>query len=147
MQIHNDYQIPWEVVGKFNIVVDEGTGVFNGDMGVIKRIDNLNKNLIVEFDEHRLVTYPFSQLEELELAYAVTVHKSQGSEYPAVILPLLGGPPVLLTRNLLYTAVTRARGCVVILGDRGTVNRMIENNKENRRYTSLDERVRELSGT
>ncbi|MBR1439963.1 MAG: ATP-dependent RecD-like DNA helicase [Lachnospiraceae bacterium] len=147
MQIHNDYQIPWEVVGKFNIVVDEGTGVFNGDMGVIKKIDNMNKNLIVEFDEHRLVTYPFSQLEELELAYAVTVHKSQGSEYPAVILPLLGGPPVLLTRNLLYTAVTRARGCVVILGDRGTVNRMIENNKENRRYTSLDERVRELSGT
>ncbi len=147
MQTHNDYQIPWEVVGKFNIVVDEGTGVFNGDMGVIKRIDNMNKNLIVEFDEHRLVTYPFSQLEELELAYAVTVHKSQGSEYPAVILPLLGGPPVLLTRNLLYTAVTRARGCVVILGDRSTVNRMIENNKENRRYTSLDERVRELSGT
>ena len=146
MQIRNDYQIPWEILGKYDVLVEEGTGVFNGDMGVILKINNMDKNLVVEFDEHRRVTYTFSQLEELELAYAITVHKSQGSEYPAVILPLLSGPRVLLTRNLLYTAVTRAVGAVVILGSDETLYQMIDNNQENRRFTSLDERIREMEG-
>ena len=147
MQIKNNYQLEWSVMGDYNIKVRTGTGVFNGDMGLIRSIDVCGRTMTVEYEEGHVVEYEYSLFEELEPAYAITIHKSQGSEYPAVIIPVLTGPPQLLNRNLLYTAVTRARGCVVILGDRGTVNRMIENNKENRRYTSLDERVRELSGT
>lgn len=145
MQIKNNYQIPWEVVGKYNIVIDEGTGVFNGDMGRIVEIDEAQSQLVVEFDEHKRVTYPFSGLEELEHSYAVTIHKSQGSEYPAVILPLLGGPRMLFNRNLLYTAITRARNCVTILGRSDVVESMIENTSENKRFTALETRIRELA--
>lgn len=146
MQIKNNYQLEWEVVSKYGIPVDRGTGVFNGDMGRILEINEDASSLVVEYDEQRRVTYPFSLLEELELSYAVTIHKSQGSEYPAVLLPLLGGPRMLFNRNLLYTAITRARSCVTILGSSQTVRDMIENTSENRRYTALARRIREISG-
>lgn len=144
MQVKNNYQLEWEIVGKYNIVVDRGTGVFNGDMGRIVSIDESASVLVVEFDEHKRVTYPFSSLEELELSYAVTIHKSQGSEYPAVILPLLGGTKMLFNRNLLYTAITRAKQCVTILGRSETVREMIDNVSENRRYTALAQRLQEM---
>ena len=145
MQIKNNYQLEWEVPGQFNLVQEKGVGVFNGDLGVIREINHFAEQLVVEFDEKRQVIYSFSQLDELELAYAVTIHKSQGSEYPAVILPLLGGPRMLLNRNLLYTAVTRARKCVAIVGDERTVARMIGNESQQCRYTSLDRRMLELA--
>lgn len=144
MQIRNNYQLEWEVVSKYGIPVDKGMGVFNGDMGRILQINENAASLIVEYDEQRRVTYPFSLLEELELSYAITVHKSQGSEYPAVILPLLGGARALMNRNLLYTAITRAKSCVTILGSSGTVRGMIDNTSENRRYTALAQRIAEL---
>lgn len=143
MQVRNNYQMEWEVVSRYGIPVDKGMGVFNGDMGRILEIHESSSELVVEFDEGRRVTYPFSLLEELELSYAITIHKSQGSEYPAVILPLLTGPRMLFNRNLLYTGVTRARSCVTILGSSQTVRGMIDNVSENRRYTSLDQRIRE----
>ena len=145
MQIKNNYQITWEILSRYGIPIDKGMGIFNGDMGVIKEINDVAQTLTVEYDEHRLVEYPFVQLDEIELAYAITIHKSQGSEYPAVILPLLSGPRMLLNRNLLYTAVTRARRCVTILGSRETVCDMIDNEKENRRYTGLKERIKEIT--
>lgn len=144
MQIKNNYDLEWEIIGKYNIPIDSGTGVFNGDMGRIVTISENLSQLVVEFDEHKRVTYPFSLLEELELSYAVTIHKSQGSEYPAVILPLLGGPRLLFNRNLLYTAITRAKNCVTILGRQDVVREMIDNVSENRRYTALEARLREL---
>ncbi|MCR5459353.1 MAG: ATP-dependent RecD-like DNA helicase [Acetatifactor sp.] len=145
MQVKNNYQLEWEVIGKYNVVIDRGTGVFNGDMGRIAEIDETSSNLVVEFDEGKRVTYPFGELDQLELSYAITIHKSQGSEYPAVLLPLLGGPKMLFTRNLLYTAITRAKSCVTILGKSDTVREMIANGRENKRYTALEERIRELS--
>ncbi|MCM1056230.1 MAG: ATP-dependent RecD-like DNA helicase [Firmicutes bacterium] len=145
MQVKNNYQLEWEIVSKYGIAVDKGTGVFNGDMGRILRIDESAASLVVEYDEQRRVTYPFSLLEELELSYAITIHKSQGSEYPAVILPLLGGARVLFNRNLLYTAITRARSCVTILGSSATVRDMIDNTNDNRRYTALGQRIRECA--
>ena len=145
MQIKNNYQIEWEVKrGRYGIVVDHGQGIFNGDMGTIREINEFASIMTIEFDEGRFVDYPFSNIEELELAYAVTIHKSQGSEYPAVILPLLTGPRMLFSRNLLYTAVTRARKCVMILGSEETVRGMIENVTQQLRYTSLDERILEM---
>ena len=145
MQIKNNYQIEWEIKkGRYGIVVDHGQGIFNGDMGTIREINEFANVLTIEFDEGRFVDYPFSNIEELELAYAVTIHKSQGSEYPAVILPLLTGPRMLFSRNLLYTAVTRARKCVMILGSEETVRGMIENVTQQLRYTSLDERILEM---
>lgn len=143
MQVRNNYQLEWEIVSRYGIPVDKGMGVFNGDMGRILEIRENCSELVVEFDEGRRVTYPFSLLEELELSYAITIHKSQGSEYPAVILPLLTGPRMLFNRNLLYTGVTRAKSCVTILGSSQTVRGMIDNVSENRRYTSLDQRIRE----
>lgn len=145
MQVKNNYQLEWEVLSRYGIPVDKGIGVFNGDMGRIAEIDEELGQLVVEFDEMRRVTYPFSLLDELELSYAVTIHKSQGSEYPAVILPLLGGPRMLFNRNLLYTGVTRAKSCVTILGSSAVVRGMIENVSENKRYTALKERICELS--
>lgn len=145
MQIKNNYQLEWEIVSEYNIVIDKGTGIFNGDMGIIREINDFAATLVVEFDEHRRVTYPFTGVDELELAYAVTIHKSQGSEYPAVVLPVLSGPKLLFNRNLLYTAVTRARNCVTILGSSRTLQEMIDNAEGNRRYTSLGKRVRELA--
>ena len=129
---------------KFGIPVDHGVGIFNGDMGILKQIDDYAQTVVVEFDEHRQVTYSFEQLSELELAYAITIHKSQGSEYPAVIMPLLGGPRMLFNRNLLYTGVTRAKNCVTILGSSQVVREMIANESEAKRYTGLCVRIREI---
>lgn len=144
MQIKNNYQVTWEIVSKYGIPIDKGTGIFNGDMGIVVEINETAQLLTVEFDEHRRVEYPYSQLDELELAYAITIHKSQGSEYPAVILPLLAGPQMLFNRNLLYTAVTRARKCVTILGSSKTLQEMIRNERHHRRFTSLNDRIREV---
>ena len=144
MQIRNDYQIEWEVRGRYGIAVETGTGIFNGDIGIVREIDKTMRTMTVEFDEHRMVEYSFEMLGELELSYAVTIHKSQGSEYPAVLLPLLAGPAPLMNRNLLYTAVTRARKCVVILGREETLRTMVENVRRQERYTSLRERIREM---
>lgn len=144
MQVKNNYQIEWEVLSKYHIPIDKGLGVFNGDMGVVKEINEYAGQLVVEYDEGKLVTYPFVQLEELELAYAITIHKSQGSEYSAVVLPLLSGPKMLFNRNLLYTGVTRAKNCVTILGSSETLRGMIRNESENKRYSALADRIREL---
>ncbi|MCM1568157.1 MAG: ATP-dependent RecD-like DNA helicase [Roseburia sp.] len=146
MQIKNNYQLEWEIVSRYGIPVDKGMGVFNGDMGRIIEISEGSASLVVEYDEARRVTYPFALLEELELSYAVTIHKVQGSEYPAVILPLLGGPRLLFNRNLLYTAITRAKNCVTILGSSDVVRDMIDNVRENSRFTALADRIREMQG-
>ena len=145
MQIKNNYQLEWEIRGRYGIPVEKGVGIFNGDLGVIREINLHTERVTVEFDEHRMVEYPYSGLEELELAYAVTIHKSQGSEYPAVVIPLLSGPRMLMNRNLLYTAVTRARKCVTVVGDDTTFNYMIDNTVEQKRYTALADRIRELT--
>ncbi len=137
MQIKNNYNTPWKIYSKAGIVLEEGVGVFNGDCGIITAIDTALETLTVTFDDQKVVCYEFSQLDELELAYAVTIHKSQGSEYPAVIIPLHSGPPMLLNRNLLYTAVTRAKQLVVIVGLEDTTKKMVDNNKEVQRYSSL----------
>ncbi|MBS5386584.1 MAG: ATP-dependent RecD-like DNA helicase [Clostridiales bacterium] len=144
MQIKNNYQLEWEVSTKFGLTVDKGMGVFNGDMGIVQEIHFYDETLTVEYDEGRKVKYPFDMLDELELAYAITVHKSQGSEYPAVILPLLPGPRLLYNRNLLYTAVTRAKKCLTIVGSDATFQEMIQNKNEQGRYTSLSERILEF---
>ena len=144
MQTKNNYQLEWEVVSRYGIPVDHGVGIFNGDMGVVRQIDPFARTMTVEFDEQRRVTYSFEQTAELELAYAITIHKSQGSEYPAVIMPLLGGPKMLFNRNLLYTGVTRARDCVTILGSSQVVLDMIRNESEAKRFTGLDARIREI---
>lgn len=144
MQVKNNYQLEWEIVSKYNIAIDKGVGIFNGDVGIIREINDFASTLVVEFDEHRRVTYPFAGLDELELAYAVTIHKSQGSEYPAVVIPILSGPRLLFNRNLLYTAVTRAKNCVTILGSSRMLQEMIDNTGENQRYTSLDQRIKEI---
>lgn len=145
MQIKNNYQIEWEIRGRYGMPVDRGSGVFNGDTGIIREINEYTEKLTVEFDEHRFVEYPFAGLEELELAYAVTIHKSQGSEYPAVVIPLLGGPKMLMNRNLLYTAVTRAKSCVTLVGDPEVFYQMIDNTMEQKRYSTLALRMRELA--
>ena len=144
MQIKNNYQLEWEIVSKYGIAVDSGQGVFNGDVGIIKEINETAKTVVVEYDDLRRVTYPITGLDEIELAYAVTIHKSQGSEYPAVIMPLLTGPKMLFNRNLLYTGVTRAKNCVTILGSRETLSQMIANENEQRRFTGLKDRICEI---
>lgn len=143
MQIKNNYQIEWEVRGLYGIPVEKGVGVFNGDTGILREINTFAETVTVEFDERRFVEYSFKQLDELELAYAITIHKAQGSEYPAVIIPLLGGPKMLMNRNLLYTAVTRARKCVTLVGDEKTFEEMENNRMEQSRYTTLDLRIKE----
>jgi exodeoxyribonuclease V alpha subunit len=144
MQIKNNYQITWEIKNSFGIATQTGTGVFNGDCGQIREINLFSEHMLVEFDDNRLVDYSFSQLEEIELAYAVTIHKSQGSEYPAVILPILDGPKLLFNRNLLYTAVTRAKSCVTIVGSDTMLQFMINNKNEQNRYSGLCDRIKEL---
>lgn len=146
MQIKNNYQIKWEKRNRFGDVYEEGTGVFNGDTGVIRDISNIEETVTVEYDEKRMVKYEFSQMDEMELAYAITIHKSQGSEYPAVVLPLLGGPALLMNRNLLYTAVTRAKHCVASVGSGGMIGKMIQNVNEQKRYSSLCLRIQEMKG-
>ena len=144
MQIKNNYQIEWEIRGKYGIPVEKGMGVFNGDMGVIHEINLPGEVVTVLFDDVKYVEYSFKELEELELAYAITIHKSQGSEYPAVVIPLLTGPQMLMNRNLLYTAVTRARTCVTLVGNDATFQQMIDNQNEQSRFTSLTQRIIEL---
>ena len=144
MQIKNNYQLEWEVTTKYGLVVDSGIGVFNGDIGRITAINTYDETVEVEYEEKKKVKYPFQMLEELELAYAVTIHKSQGSEYPAVVIPLLQGPRQLYHRNLIYTAVTRAKKCVTLVGSDTVFQEMIENVHEQNRYSSLAERVQEM---
>lgn len=144
MQIKNNYQLEWEVTTKYGMTVDKGLGVFNGDIGIVKEINTYEETITVEFDEKRKVKYPYTLLDELELAYAITIHKSQGSEYPAVVIPLLQGPRQLYNRNLLYTAVTRAKKCVTLVGSDVVFQEMIRNTQEQERNTSLAERIREL---
>ncbi len=145
MQIKNNYQMEWEIRSRYGIPVESGSGVFNGDCGTIQEINFFSERLSVRFDEGKIAEYPFAQLDELELAYAATIHKSQGSEYPAVVLPLLTGPRLLMNRNLLYTAVTRAKQCVTIVGNAATVNAMIENTDEMKRYSGLWRHLEEMA--
>ena len=144
MQIKNNYQLEWEIVSQYGLRIASGSGVFNGDIGTIRRIREESSTVQVEYDEHRLVEYTFSQLDEIELAYAITVHKSQGSEYPAVVIPMYPGPRMLMNKNLLYTAVTRARKCVCMVGNENCFHQMAQNESEQRRYSSLDERIKEI---
>lgn len=143
MQIKNNYQLEWEIRSKYGLCIDKGTGIFNGDTGIIEEINFFAETLTVCFDEGRMVEYPFKLLEELELAYAITIHKSQGSEYPAVVIPLFQGPRMLMNRNLLYTAVTRAKKCVTIVGDDEAFYAMIQNASQLKRYSGLKERLLE----
>ncbi len=145
MQIKNNYQMEWEVRGVRGTIKDAGTGIYNGDIGIIKSINRFAEEMEIQFDDGRTVQYPFGSLEDLEHAYAVTIHKSQGSEYPAVVLPILSGPRMLLSRNLLYTAVTRAVSCVTIVGSEEMVRHMIKNANEQKRYTGLCDRIREIN--
>lgn len=144
MQMKNNYQIKWEIRGYNGMMIEEGTGVFNGDCGIITDIDNFNKEMTVRFEDEKYVTYAQGNFDELDLAYAITIHKSQGSEYPAVVLPLLSGPRPLMNRNILYTAVTRGKQCVTIVGKKETVLGMIHNQSEQLRYSSLSERIQEI---
>ena len=143
MQTKNNYQLAWEIRTKLGLCVDKGTGVFNGDMGIIREINDFAETMTVEFDEGRMVEYSYKLLDELELAYAITIHKSQGSEYPAVVIPLLSGPSMLMNRNLLYTAVTRARKCVTLVGNDTTFAEMIQNTSQQKRYSGLAARLKE----
>lgn len=145
MQIKNDYQMQWEIRGKYGIAIDSGMGVFNGDVGIIRRINNYTEYLEVEFEENKFVMYSFKQLDELELAYAVTIHKSQGSEYPAVVMPMYSGPRMLMNRNLLYTAVTRAKKCVCMVGLPEVFIQMKNNDREQTRYSGLRWRIKEIN--
>lgn len=142
MQIKNDYKVEWQKPGPDG-ALQEGAGAFNGDLGTLFRLDNLNRVLHVLFDDGRLAMYDFTQAEELDLAYCISIHKSQGSEFPTVLLPLAGGPPMLLNRNLLYTAVTRAKKLVYCLGRRDTIARMVRTVQSRRRFTALAVRLQE----
>lgn len=144
MQIRNNYQTQWEIRNRKGYLIDSGSGIFNGDCGIIESINSYAESMMIRFDDGKTVEYPFSQLDELELAYAITIHKSQGSEYPAVVLPILTGPMLLFNRNLLYTAVTRAKNCVTIVGSRNMVNEMISNGNEQKRYSGLKQRIQEM---
>lgn len=143
MQIKNNYNIVWYVEDSNGIKLEEGMGIFNGDVGIITNINTFD--ITVLFDDGKIVQYDNSQLDELELAYAITIHKSQGSEYPVVVIPIYSGPPMLMTRNLLYTAITRAKNLVVIVGLQETVNKMVDNNKEINRYSSLNYRLKHFA--
>ena len=144
MQMQNDYKVEWTRRGQSGEVV-EGTGAFNGDLGTVYRIDPAARRLSVLFDDDRLANYDFSQVDTLSLAYCISIHKSQGSEFPIVLLPLAGGTPLLLTRNLLYTAITRAKSQVCCIGRRETIRAMVDNNRSTRRYTSLAQRLAECA--
>lgn len=147
MQTKNNYQLEWEIRSRYGFAVEKGMGVFNGDMGIVKEINEYAETMTVEYDDEKVVEYPFKLLEELEHAYAITIHKSQGSEYPAAVIPLLNGPRMLMNRNLLYTAVTRARKCVTLVGNDACFADMINNMSEQKRYSGLKERIREQSET
>ncbi|MCR5416118.1 MAG: ATP-dependent RecD-like DNA helicase [Pseudobutyrivibrio sp.] len=144
MQIRNNYQMEWEIEGKYGITVEKGVGIFNGDVGIITDINDWSKSITVIFDENKKVVYPFAGLDELELAYAITIHKSQGSEYPAVVMPVMDGPRMLMNRNILYTAITRAKKCVTLVGDADVFYSMVDNTSQARRYSGLKDRINEL---
>lgn len=137
MQVKNNYQLSWEQRSASGRIFDTGSGIFNGDMGIVTKINNTTNYIEVVFDDERYVTYDTKQAEELELAYAITIHKSQGSEYPAVIMPLVSGVQMLMTRNLLYTGVTRAKKCVCIVGRKEMFEAMIANEDQHKRYSGL----------
>lgn len=139
IQTKNDYKLEWtrETANGY----EDGAGVFNGDVGFITAVDPDNSSLTVLFDEEKEVVYESGDLDSLEPAYCLSVHKSQGSEFPVVIMPVIGGPPMLLTRNLLYTAMTRARELVVLVGSEEVIRRMVENDHVARRYTTLAKRL------
>jgi len=126
------------------MVVEKGEGIFNGDFGKIVDIDEEDRIMKVVFDEEKEVEYSFNQLDELKLSYATTVHKSQGSEFPVVVMPIYWGPPMLLTRNLLYTAITRAKELIVLVGDENYLKRMVDNNRITKRYSSLDIKIKSV---
>ena len=141
MQIKNNYQLEWEISTRYGMTIDKGIGVFNGDMGIVRKINTYEETVTVEYDEKKLVKYPYNLLDELELAYAITIHKAQGSEYPAVVIPLLHGPKMLMNRNPLYTAVTRARKCVTLVGNETVFEQMEHNVTEQVRYSGLIDRI------
>ena len=144
MQVKNNYDLEWVIYDNSGMFAREkGMGVFNGDMGIIQEIDDYTETIKVLMDD-RTVKYDYKLLDELELAYAITIHKSQGNEYPAVILPILSGPKVLMHRNLLYTAITRAKQCVVIVGNGYKVHEMVDNVDEQKRYSGLEWAIRDL---
>ncbi len=143
MQTKNNYQLEWEIRSPYGLPIDRGMGIFNGDMGIIRQISDFAEQMVIEFDDGRMVEYPYKLLDELELAYAITIHKSQGSEYPAVVIPLLSGPPMLMNRNLIYTAVTRARKCVTLVGNDHTFRQMVQNTSQQKRYSGLCDRLKE----
>lgn len=143
MQTKNNYKLEWEIRGNYNLVIKKGEGIFNGDVGIVREINDYASFMIIEFDDGRIVQYPYENLDELELAYAITIHKSQGSEYPAVVIPLFGVPGLLIYRNLLYTGVTRAKSCVILIGSSQIMNQMILNENKQRRYTGLYYRIKE----
>ena len=143
MQVKNNYQLEWEIRSKYGLMIDKGTGIFNGDMGIIEEINDFAETITISFDEGRMVESPYTLLEDLDLAYAITIHKSQGSEYKAEVIKIITGPRMLMNRNILYTAVTRAKKCVTIVGNDETFQMMIENNAEQRRYSGLKDRLTE----
>ena len=151
MQIKNNYKQEWKLYASeaekgtnYRFVLDEGVGVFNGDVGILVKLSDFDEEATIMFDDGRTAVYNYTDLDELEHAFAVTIHKSQGSEYPAIVLPILGGTRKLLNRNLLYTAVTRAKQMVVIVGNLNLINQMIDNTEEQKRYTSLALRLQEM---
>ncbi len=137
MQIRNNYNIGWTIMSKYNYPIEEGVGVFNGDVGKILEINHYSEKVKVKFDDEKIIEYDFSNLDEIELAYAITIHKSQGSEYPVIVMPIFSGPAMLLTRNLLYTAITRAKNHVVLVGNEEIFWNMANNNREIHRNSSL----------
>ena len=143
IQTKNNYKLEWEIRGNYNLPIKTGMGIFNGDVGVIKEINDYASFMIIAFDDGKIVQYPYESLDELELAYAITIHKSQGSEYPAVVIPLFGVPGLLVYRNLLYTGVTRAKNCVTLLGSMNIMNQMIANENKQKRYSGLYYRIKE----
>lgn len=142
MQTRNNYQLEWKREGVFGW--EEGQGVFNGDIGFVSEIDPQERTLTVQFDDERMATYEGGDVDDLELAYCISVHKSQGSEFPVVVMPVVGGPPMLLTRNLLYTAVTRARRLVMLVGREAAIDQMIANANTRRRYSALRWRLEQM---
>ena len=136
MQTKNNYRIKWRRGD------EEGEGVFNGESGMIRMIDEEEKSLLVELDDGRFVEYAFEDLDEVSIAYAISVHKSQGSEYDVVVMPVLGGAPMLMTRNLLYTALTRAKKMVVLVGSEQSICRMVDNDRIAQRYGCLLQRLK-----
>ena len=142
MQTRNNYSLKWKKEGMFGW--EDGQGVFNGDIGFVTEINNEERTIDVQFDDERIATYEGGDVDDLELAYCISVHKSQGSEFPVVIMPAVGGPPMLLTRNLLYTAVTRARQMVMIVGREAAIDQMIRNAHTKKRYSALCFRLQQL---